>query len=118
VRQIGVKYCPECGQYKRLSEFGPSARHGVQSYCRECRPHAHRRRKYGLARREYMSLLLKQGSRCAVCRKRRRLVVDHNHETGEVRGLLCDHCNHIVGILESMPSTLASAQRYLREVQA
>ncbi len=56
----------------------------------------HLRRTYGLTEADYDALLRNQGGRCAICRKppaKRRLEVDHNHKTGEVRGLLCWYCN-------------------------
>lgn len=56
---------------------------------------AQRLRKYGLTPEEYQSLCDKQNGRCAICggRESRRLAVDHCHETGEIRGLLCSGCN-------------------------
>lgn len=55
---------------------------------------------YGITHAEYQALYTAQGGLCAICQrangKTRRLAVDHNHETGEVRGLLCKTCNWIV----------------------
>lgn len=55
---------------------------------------------YGLAPGEYDELLAAQDGVCAICRratgKTRRLAVDHDHDTGEVRGLLCNPCNRTV----------------------
>lgn len=55
-------------------------------------------RTYGLARGEYAAALEYQGGACAICRratgKARRLAVDHDHDTGDPRGLLCSPCNH------------------------
>lgn len=58
-------------------------------------------RKYGITIEQYDELLEKQNHCCAVCEKyetefKTRLAVDHNHKTGEIRGLLCNHCNHRV----------------------
>ncbi|MDF3280889.1 endonuclease VII domain-containing protein [Gordonia sp. N1V] len=56
---------------------------------------------YGLLPGEYERLYLAQGGRCYACRratgKTRRLSVDHDHRTGEVRGLLCRPCNTLLG---------------------
>ncbi|SHU54419.1 endonuclease VII domain-containing protein [Mycobacteroides abscessus] len=55
---------------------------------------------YGITPAEYQALYTAQGGVCAICQratgKTRRLAVDHNHQTGEVRGLLCKTCNWIV----------------------
>lgn len=73
------------------------------------------RRVYGLASGEYEALLDLQGGTCAICcrstGKARRLAVDHDHETGEVRGLLCSPCNKI--ILSYGGDVLRRAMRYL-----
>ena len=53
-------------------------------------------RKYGLSYHQYNKLLAHQGGVCAICRrppKTMRLAVDHDHKTGQVRGLLCFFCN-------------------------
>lgn len=52
---------------------------------------------YGISLEEYEVLLDFQDGRCAICHrlpKTKRLAVDHDHKTGEVRGLLCFMCNH------------------------
>lgn len=74
--------------------------------CRPCaaleRQAKHRERTYGLTPDEHARLLELQGGTCAVCRKRQTMqamAVDHNHQTGAVRGLLCLGCNK--GILGS-----------------
>jgi hypothetical protein len=70
---------------------------------------------YGLEPGEYEALLAYQGGKCAICRratgKARRLAVDHDHETGEVRGLLCKPCNRT--ILSHGGETLQRAVAYL-----
>jgi hypothetical protein len=61
------------------------------------------KQRYGLERHEYESLLKKQGGLCAICggeNNGKHLVVDHDHKTGKVRGLLCGGCNHALGFIE------------------
>ena len=68
--------------------------------CESMAHHAgHVERTYEIERDGYRRLYRLQRGRCAVCRRRqrdRRLATDHDHETGEVRGLLCVSCNHDV----------------------
>lgn len=51
--------------------------------------------KFGLTVGQYESMLIEQDGRCALCRKleKKRLAVDHDHDTGRVRGLICNDCN-------------------------
>src|SRR6266550_1376817 len=77
----------------------------------------HRQRLYGLSEDVYQALLLKQGGLCAICGgppKRRTLAVDHDHKSGEVRGLLCDRCNVGLGWIEDFEYQ-HNANRYLVE---
>lgn len=56
--------------------------------------------KYGLSYEEYKRMLEQQKGRCLICNKtpgRRRLAIDHDHDTGQVRSLLCGTCNLILG---------------------
>lgn len=57
--------------------------------------------KWGLTIEQYDELLEKQNGECAVCKShhsnfKSRLAVDHNHQTREIRGLLCQNCNHFI----------------------
>ncbi|MEU2713871.1 endonuclease VII domain-containing protein [Streptomyces sp. NPDC007205] len=74
-------------------------------------------RKYGLTLQEYDRLVDAADGRCAICRQEpapgKRLVVDHDHGTGVVRGLLCQNCNVMIGMAQDNPSTLARAIAYL-----
>lgn len=49
--------------------------------------------KYGLSQVQFEQMVLDQNGRCKICERAKKLVVDHNHDTGEVRGLLCHGCN-------------------------
>lgn len=71
---------------------------------------------------EYESLLKKQHGVCAICKgpqnyKRTALCIDHDHKTGAVRGLLCCHCNFVLGHAKDNIQTLSSAVRYLKKYQ-
>jgi len=72
----------------------------------------------GMGPGDYAKLYLHQGGVCAGCRRakgtgRRRLAVDHNHETGEVRGLLCSPCNQLVGHFRDDPQAFLRLAEYL-----
>jgi hypothetical protein len=72
---------------------------------------------YGLPRGAYARLHAAQGGRCSICRlatgASKRLAVDHDHVTGEVRGLLCGPCNTMLGRYRDSPEILRRAIAYL-----
>src|SRR5216684_7911658 len=57
--------------------------------------------KYGLTLERFKLLKKRQQFKCALCRRRKKLNVDHDHKTGKVRGLLCLQCNSGLGIFEA-----------------
>ena len=75
------------------------------------------RDKYGMTPEQYEELIRLQGNVCGICLKAcstgRRLVVDHDHETGRVRGLLCNSCNRAIGLLGDTADDLKRAYQYL-----
>jgi hypothetical protein len=78
------------------------------------------RRTYGITIGQYYSMLANQSGACAICGSKdpgryERFVVDHCHSTGEVRGLLCHHCNLMLGHARDLEATLTKAIKYLRE---
>ena len=73
------------------------------------------RKKYGIGIHQYETLLEEQDNTCYICNKSewRDLAVDHNHETGEVRRLLCTSCNTGLGLFQDDPKLLKAAADYL-----
>lgn len=77
-------------------------------------------REYGITPEQYDTMLAEQGGGCAICgvefahRGGARLAVDHCHETGAVRGLLCSNCNQGLGKFGDDPERLDRAGMYLR----
>lgn len=89
-------------------------------------PASHRRRmlknNFGLTLEQYAEMLAAQDHRCAICKQpeaitRRSgvqpLSVDHCHETGKIRQLLCGHCNYGLGHFRDSPERLRAAADYL-----
>lgn len=127
-----TRVCASCGQEKPLGQY-----RGTAKRCKPCvtaegrkkrsQPSARRaardamyRRQYGITLAEYERLARRQRWRCAVCERKAyprgsRLVVDHNHATGEVRGLLCQPCNSALGLMGEKAERLVAAAKYLLE---
>jgi hypothetical protein len=74
-------------------------------------------RSYGISIEEYDQMLLEQNGVCYICNKKpsdkRALDIDHNHETGVVRGLLCSQHNRAIGLFDDSINLLARAIEYL-----
>lgn len=73
----------------------------------------HRLYLYGLSEKDYVALIKQQEGRCLCCGESRKLMVDHNHVTGVVRGLVCSQCNVAAGMLEDNPDKVLLLLRYL-----
>jgi len=73
----------------------------------------HIEKTYGLSVDQYNKMLKNQNGVCAICKKNKKLWIDHNHSTGEVRGLLCPSCNSLIGYLETYADLLDNAKQYL-----
>lgn len=103
------KRCVTCGT--RYPDFVFQAR---RSDCPDCRSEADICRKYGVDRYQYRRMVAAQGGRCAVCAVHPpKLLVDHDHKTGAVRGLLCDPCNKGLGNFRDSSHNLLKAIAYL-----
>ena len=77
------------------------------------------KRKYGITLKDYYLLLEKQNYKCAICgsdnpKRDKFFCVDHDHKTGEVRGLLCFICNTSLGGFGDNIRTLEAAINYLK----
>ena len=73
--------------------------------------------RYGITRNEFNELFAAQGKRCAICRAAdpgpRDWHIDHDHVSGKVRGILCRHCNPMLGKAKDDPDILRQAAAYL-----
>ena len=132
-----MKKCLKCEQSKAVSEYNRdrTRKDGLAPWCRDCK-HAYNRETkerrtafgrnpgqkdrelrthYGIGLDEYKAMYKKQRGRCIICGKKTKLVVDHNHATGKVRGLLCGACNRAIGAGDELPETFRRIANYLEE---
>lgn len=74
-----------------------------------------RLRQHGLSDEQYASLIEEQGDACAICEMPFLEIprIDHDHSTGDVRGLLCHNCNVAIGHFKDNPELMRRAIRYL-----
>lgn len=114
--------CIDCGPTSKRPAPNPGPRchthHKVVVRARKERAHELMVQKtYGLPPGGYAKLLAYQGGKCWICRratgKTKRLAVDHDHRTGEVRGILCGPCNKLLAHVRDDPDMLIASAQYL-----
>lgn len=142
---LDMKVCRKCLIEQPLSEFHVNNR-GYNTPCRTCeskRYYAKResrlkaradyvkrnkekisiqKNRAGASIEEFNALFVAQNGCCKICnvhqsKMTRRISVDHCHETGKIRGLLCDKCNVAIGMLKDNISLLESAILYLKKAK-
>lgn len=105
---------------KEADEYRKANRKKFNKRSRDCTL----RKKYGIGIKEYNNLLRLQNNRCLICGMHRlrakkkfntRLHVDHNHNTKEIRGLLCNNCNAGLGYFNESIKLLKRAMEYLNK---
>jgi formate dehydrogenase maturation protein FdhE len=112
----GMKFCPDCGQSKPVSEFHARIkRKGVlQSQCKPCVGIRLRMATYALDRDAVVSMMARP---CDVCGTKpedvRQIHIDHCHDSGAVRGVLCNGCNTALGLARSDPTILRALADYV-----
>lgn len=129
------KLCTACKQSKNVTEFktNKNGKFGRYSICKQCDSDRARfrytngdsyairlKKLYNLSIKEYDELYAEAGGKCQCCgieeiKLNKRLAVDHCHETGKIRGLLCSKCNTALGQLNDNLDTIASLYSYLKE---
>jgi hypothetical protein len=115
------KACTRCKEVKPLSTnfFPPHNRtkSGLDSWCRACRKEYRNANSRGSFRDvisdEDLKDLKETTKECVICGSQEPLVVDHDHKTGEIRGMLCNHCNRGLGHFRDDPMLLEFAAQYL-----
>jgi hypothetical protein len=110
-----MKLCNACGQMKPAKAFT-----GKEWVCKTCRNQRRtrqaREQKYGITFEEFSAMLDAQEGKCAICETEfeGEPMVDHDHVTRRVRGLLCKHCNTGLGMFHDDVQRLSAAARYLQ----
>ena len=98
---------------------GKTSTYSLGCRCEDCKAAIsayHKSYTYGLNAEEYQSLSDSQEGKCAICMQTPKdaLHIDHDHDTGAVRGLLCRGCNMAIGKLGDDAETVQRAADYLR----
>jgi hypothetical protein len=113
--------CTRCKAEKPgTAEFFPphnKKRNGLDSWCRACRATY----RSSISRGKFRSVISDEALKelkattkeCVICGTEETLVVDHDHKTGQVRGMLCNHCNRGLGHFRDDPTLLEFAAQYL-----
>lgn len=140
---IKTKHCTQCKEEKVVSLFrsrGGSQSHLLKSYCNACLYSDHRKwvesnpekvetyrekdswtlakrcARYDITPKELVDRYERQERCCAICHDHITLensAIDHNHETGEFRGVLCKQCNRALGMFKDSTTVLKNAVEYL-----
>lgn len=130
-----IKKCSKCKLEKNIDQFhkNKNKKDGLHDYCKECNSirkknsydydkskTSYLKHKYNLTAEKLENLFLNQGKKCKICKteystvsKHKGLYIDHCHITGNVRGLLCNNCNIVLGNSNDDVSILLAAIDYL-----
>ncbi|MGD6746559.1 endonuclease VII domain-containing protein [Streptomyces sp. BH106] len=115
----GHKLCRTCGEIKPHADWhrNASASDGLSTKCKACRAiqgrQDHLKRNYNLTEAQRDEMIASQMGICVICLNAPAVHVDHCHETGRVRGVLCFNCNSAIGKLGDDPDTTRRATAYL-----
>jgi hypothetical protein len=115
------KTCTKCKAGKPLDAVNfplhNKTKSGFDSWCRACRAsyrNANCRGKFrSVISDEALANIKETTKECVICGNEGKLVVDHDHKTGHVRGMLCNHCNRGLGHFRDDPTLLEFAAQYL-----
>jgi len=131
---MSIKKCTRCEQEKDTSEFylikrppprAPSLYRHCKSCCsivsRENRDYSRNwelKKQYNITLEDYKNQVKDRCSKCDICKKTEKsLHVDHDHETGLVRGFLCGSCNRGIGLLQDSVQICLEAAKYLERTK-
>lgn len=124
MRTIFVRECKQCGIARDFTQYPhesiclrcriKNAKKAVRKPRTEEQKFQARLKQYGITQQEYDTTLLNQNESCAICETKQDLVFDHDHTTGQFRGLLCQACNVGIGFLNDDPKRLTKAIEYIQ----
>lgn len=112
-----MQTCKLCEQRKPLEAFYKHKRTGPDTRCKDCVLELRMLALYGVSREEYLRMVETQGGCCLICELPVKLYIDHDHTSGEVRGLLCNKCNTAIGMLDEDVDRFRRAAEYLLRSQ-
>lgn len=132
-----MKQCTKCKDLKSEEDFvkRKTGKNGLGSWCKPCcnlviinskekKPDRYKNYnlvyRFGITIEQYSQILEKQENKCKICKRHKNeftksLIVDHCHDTGKIRGLLCDNCNRGLGQFKDSIESLNSALEYLKD---
>jgi len=118
----GHTFCSECAR-EYAKEYHKKHPEYQKRYCRAYqkthpRKYYHIKRNYGLEQEQVIEIMESQHYKCAICDipfNETQACIDHNHETNNVRGILCRTCNTGIGSLKNSVKILQSAIKYLNK---
>ena len=137
-----IKKCNKCKKEKHYDDFGYDKRYGVRSYCKRCRADMERDRRKSMGKEHYRMLSVAstykvsreeaeamcQTKRCEICgveftknkhnvRSATGQAIDHCHQTGMIRGVICSGCNLALGHARDDKNILKSMIEYLESFE-
>jgi hypothetical protein len=116
----GFRWCPGCKQAVPHEDYARNSASpsGFGSSCKPCQRaasnEAYWRRVYGLSRDDVRVMRADQDDKCAICGAESPQHLDHDHATGRIRRLLCQRCNHGLGLFRDDPKALHAAAYYVQ----
>lgn len=116
-----TKTCDCCNISKPETEYYKKDFNGrLDSNCKSCRIIKTREKTLGVTEAQYWEMYHSQDGKCGICQSRlyskryKRFAVDHNHSTGQIRGLLCTNCNTGLGLFKDCPTALNRAIDWIK----
>lgn len=109
--------CTTCKKVKPAKDFhkNKGKRGGLCEGCKDCRNRQIVEKRHGLENGGLKEMKEKCDYKCEICMKKLPLAVDHCHESGKIRGMLCINCNNGLGRFKDNVKYLKNAIKYLKE---